>query len=89
MTVSGSGHELLSADLKGKRQGRLLGLKHRFSGVFSHPLKIPTDVHSLTVHVESSSGSTNLTKTIAVLAPDGKEHTLHIFATSGSLQLSW
>lgn len=89
MNISGGGRDLLSADLKGKRKGRLLGLKHRFSGAYSHPLKIPTDVHNLTVHVESPSGSTNLTHTISVPAPDGKDHTLHIFVTSNNLQLSW
>lgn len=89
MTVSGNGRTILTAELKGKREGRLLGLKHRFSGAYSQPLKIPADAHNLTVHVESGKGSTNLTRTIDMFAPNGKEHTLHIYATSEHLQLSW
>lgn len=89
MTISGNGRPILTAELKGRREGRLLGLKHRFSGAYSQPLKIPADAHNLTVHVEAGKGSTNLTRTIDMYAPNGKEHTLHIYATSERLQLSW
>ena len=89
MIISGGGRNLLSADLKGKRQGKFLGLKHRFVGTYSHPMKIPSGVRSLTVHIESSKGSVNLTRPTALPTPNGKELTLHINASQNKLQLSW
>jgi eukaryotic-like serine/threonine-protein kinase len=89
LTVSGGGQSLLSVDLKGKKTGRFLGLKHRFAGVYATPIKVPSGVHDLLVQIKSKNGSVNIKKPIALAAPAGKQPTLHIDANSEKLELSW
>ncbi len=89
LTVTGNNQNLLSVDLKGKKTGKFLGLKHRFAGTFSRPLDVPASVHNLVVHVKSANGDVNLTRAIFMPGPNGKDHTLHVYATSDKLQLSW
>ena len=75
--------------MKGKKSGKFLGLKHRFSGAYSRPVKIPPGVHMLSVHVESPDKSTYITQPIAMIAPNGKELSLHITVASDKLDFSW
>ncbi|HET7842431.1 MAG TPA: hypothetical protein VFM21_12530, partial [Terriglobia bacterium] len=89
LTVTGNSLSLLSVDLKGKKTGKFLGLKHRFAGAFSRPVDVPASVHNLVVHVKSPNGSVNLTRAIFMAAPNGKDHTLHVYVNSDKLELSW
>jgi serine/threonine protein kinase len=89
LTVTGDGLNLLAEDLKGKKSGKFLGLKRRYSGAFSRPLKVPAGVRSLTVHIESPDKSVDITRPIAMTQPNGKEPSLHVNATSNKLELIW
>jgi eukaryotic-like serine/threonine-protein kinase len=91
LTISGSGQNLLSKVLKGerKRESKFLGLKHHYVGVFSSPISVPPNVHTLAVRIQSKKGSVDVSKDIALTPPKGKTPTLHIDEDSGELKLSW
>jgi hypothetical protein len=89
LILSGDGLNLLAEDLKGKKSGKFLGLKRRYSGAFSRPVKVPVGVRLLTVHIESPDKSVDITRPIVMIPPNGKEPSLHVTATSNKLEFSW
>ncbi len=89
LSLSGDGLNLVAEDLKGKKSGKFLGLKRRYSGAFSRPVKVPAGVRNLTLHVESPNKTLNLTQPITLPAPNGKEATLHVTLASNKLEISW
>ncbi len=89
LSVSADGRPLLQETLKGRKQGKLLGLKRGFTGTFSQPIKIPADARELTVRVESEDSSIKYTKSISAAAPGGNSSTLHVTVNRKELRLRW
>jgi eukaryotic-like serine/threonine-protein kinase len=89
LSISANGRTILRQDLKGRRQGKLLGLKRGYSGTFSGDLKVPVTARSLSVHIESEDGSVNLTQSISKAAPGANTPILHVTANRKQMQLSW
>jgi hypothetical protein len=89
LVIAADGQSLLTANLRGRREGKLLGLRHGYTGTFLRPIKIPAAARNLTVHLQSADGSVNLTQAIAVARSNGTIPTLHVYASSENLKLSW
>jgi serine/threonine protein kinase len=89
LVLTADGQSLLTANLLGRREGKFLGLRHSFAGTYLRPIKIPASARNLTVHLRSEDGSVNLTEAIAVARPNGTIPTLHVYASSKGLKLSW
>lgn len=89
LRVSTDGRVLLREVLKGRKQGKLLGLKRSYLGTFSRLLKIPSSAKKLTVHVESEDGSVDLTKSISATPPAGNSPTLHVVVKPKQMVLRW
>ncbi len=89
LVLAADGQSLLTANLQGRREGKLLGLRHSYRGTFLRPIKIPAGARNLTVHLQSADGSVNLTGAIAVARSNGTIPTLHVYASSNDLKLSW
>jgi serine/threonine protein kinase len=89
LVLTADDQNLLTANLQGRREGKLLGLRHSYVGTFLRPIKIPAGARNLTVHLQSADGSVNLTGTIAVARSNGTIPTLHVYASSNDLKLSW
>ncbi len=89
LVLAAEGQNLLTANLQGRREGKFLGLRHGFSGTYVRPIKIPASTRSLTVHLQSADGSINLTGAIAAAHASETIPTLHVYASSKGLKLSW
>ncbi len=89
LSVFAGGQPLLQETLKGRKQGKLLGLKRGFTGTFSQEIKIPAGAREITVRVESEDGSIKYSKSISATAPGGKSSTLHVTVNRKQMRLSW
>lgn len=89
LTLSADGRTVFQEALKGRRKGRMLGLKRSYVGTLSRPIRIPPHARKLTVHVESEDGSVNLTRSISATVPAGRQPALHVSINSKRIEMSW
>lgn len=89
LTVSAGGQAILNKTLKGKKKGGLLGLKGKYVGSFSVPIRIPRGARELLLHVVTSDGSVDLTKKVPIEPPTGASQDLHVVVTSEHLTPEW
>jgi hypothetical protein len=89
-TFSGGGKTLYVETLKGKKKkSGFLGIKGSYEGTFSHTLTVPAGVPTVTLHVESKDGSTDVTSTIKMPPPGGFIPTLAVQVDNDHLTLNW
>jgi eukaryotic-like serine/threonine-protein kinase len=89
LSLSAEGRSVFRTLLKGRKAGKLFGLRHGYKGTFIKPIDIPAGLSNLTVHIESGDGSINLTRSITLAAANGKTPVLHVNASSKELELNW
>lgn len=89
-TFSGGGKTLYVETLKGKKKkSGFLGIKGSYEGTFTHTLTVPAGVPTVTLHVESKDGSTDVTSTIKMPPPGGFIPTLAVQVDNDHLALNW
>jgi serine/threonine-protein kinase len=89
-TFSGGGKTLYVETLKGKKKkSGFLGIKGSYEGTFTHTLTVPAGVSTVTLHVESKDGSTDLTNTVKMPTSGGFIPTLSVQVDNEHLALSW
>jgi len=72
-----------------KKKSGFLGIKGSYEGTFTHTLTVPAGVPTVTLHVESKDGSTDLTSTVKMPPPGGFVPTLAVQVDNDHLALNW
>jgi hypothetical protein len=89
-TFAGGGKTLFQDSEKGKKKkSGFLGLKGNYEGSFNHTLTVPPGVTTISVHVESKDGSTDLTNTAHMPTAAGFVPTLSVAVDNDHLTLTW
>lgn len=89
LTVSNDTGVLLKQDLKGKKKSGFLHIKGGYGGTFSQALSLPAGTNSISVHVQSSDGSVDLTRKTAVPQSSNNAGALHVTITEDKVILHW
>ena len=89
LTVSNDTGVLLKQDLKGKKKSGFLHIKGGYGGSFSQPFNLPAETNSISVHVQSSDGSVDLTRKTAVPQSSKNAGALQVTITENKVILHW